>query len=213
MLKCSRFCCILLNFYIKPQPYDTPNDLEPRCILLNFYIKPQPQAGSDRRGPRCILLNFYIKPQPAPSFNTSSWRCILLNFYIKPQPACVQRSGLHCCILLNFYIKPQPPLSTLQNVQSCILLNFYIKPQQSCANYISKLVVSYWISTSNHNMTMRKALRILLYLIEFLHQTTTSGRLSVDSAYFAAVWWFPKSAFRSSAKSIWCLFSYFKEQI
>ena len=33
------------------------------CILLNFYIKPQPAAIDGYRGDGCILLNFYIKPQ------------------------------------------------------------------------------------------------------------------------------------------------------
>ena len=34
-------CCILLNFYIKPQPAIVSQTYEFGCILLNFYIKPQ----------------------------------------------------------------------------------------------------------------------------------------------------------------------------
>ena len=34
-----------------------------RCILLKFYIKPQPHYGQLCRGFRCILSKFYIKPQ------------------------------------------------------------------------------------------------------------------------------------------------------
>lgn len=34
------------------------------CILLNFYLKPQPETFSTTRSSCCILLNFYIKPQP-----------------------------------------------------------------------------------------------------------------------------------------------------
>ena len=34
-------CCILLNFYIKPQPVITKIRSTSSCILLNFYIKPQ----------------------------------------------------------------------------------------------------------------------------------------------------------------------------
>ena len=33
------------------------------CILLKFYIKPQPAGRSTPRGSGCILLKFYIKPQ------------------------------------------------------------------------------------------------------------------------------------------------------
>jgi len=37
------FCsCILLKFYIKPQPKRRTAILRLRCILLKFYIKPQP---------------------------------------------------------------------------------------------------------------------------------------------------------------------------
>ena len=34
---------------------------------------------------------------------------------------------------------------------SCILLNFYIKPQRQISKRLPLCVVSYWISTSNHN--------------------------------------------------------------
>ena len=37
--------------------------LSNRCILLNFYIKPQPLIRTFRSTQSCILLNFYIKPQ------------------------------------------------------------------------------------------------------------------------------------------------------
>ena len=78
------------------------------------------------------------------------------------------------CILLNFYIKPQPKRSFRLPFMCCILLNFYIKPQLSFAFPIVSIVVSYWISTSNHNISERDWQAAQLYLIEFLHQTTTA---------------------------------------
>ena len=39
------------------------------CILLNFYIKPQPFGRSRLALIGCILLNFYIKPQPSQTVN------------------------------------------------------------------------------------------------------------------------------------------------
>ena len=33
------------------------------CILLKFYIKPQPETTIKTIGESCILLKFYIKPQ------------------------------------------------------------------------------------------------------------------------------------------------------
>ena len=79
-----------------------------------------------------------------------------------------------CCILLNFYIKPQLCLYASSGVRCCILLNFYIKPQPRFESYTYRGVVSYWISTSNHNSPASNNGPVLLYLIEFLHQTTTS---------------------------------------
>ena len=55
----------------------------------------------------------------------------------------------------------------------CILFHFYIKPQrQKRANRDWK-VVSYSISTSNHNDSVSESISKVLYLIPFLHQTTT----------------------------------------
>ena len=34
------------------------------CILLKFYIKPQPALVGTSGTTSCILLKFYIKPQP-----------------------------------------------------------------------------------------------------------------------------------------------------
>ena len=55
------------------------------------------------------------------------------------------------CILLNFYIKPQQEIYLCRFGSCCILLNFYIKPQRYANDYGTRKVVSYWISTSNHN--------------------------------------------------------------
>ena len=78
-------CCILLNFYIKPQPNWLGYPTRCGCILLNFYIKPQRSIPSRISESRCILLNFYIKPQLPRIKNRKPNGCILLNFYIKPQ--------------------------------------------------------------------------------------------------------------------------------
>ena len=41
-------------------------------------------------------------------------------------------------------------------IESCILLNFYIKPQLTVKRILNFGVVSYWISTSNHNRVVRR---------------------------------------------------------
>ena len=56
----------------------------------------------------------------------------------------------------------------------CILSKFYIKPQHSLDRFFVFCVVSYRNSTSNHNYYEQALNMKKLYLIEILHQTTTS---------------------------------------
>ncbi len=56
----------------------------------------------------------------------------------------------------------------------CILSKFYIKPQPPIRLYYVDCVVSYRNSTSNHNLPSDYITSTVLYLIEILHQTTTS---------------------------------------
>ena len=110
---------------------------------------------------------------------------------------------LLCCILSKFYIKPQLTHDSLRLERSCILSKFYIKPQQRSLQHNSFCVVSYRNSTSNHNfcsyalccwpvVSYRNStsnhnpsfwLRYYstLYLIEILHQTTTTCTQSEES--------------------------------
>ena len=101
------------------------------------------------------------------------------------------------CILFHFYIKPQPrrnrtsprsvvsySISTSNHNFSLIYKNFALVVSYSIstsnhngADEVTALieVVSYSISTSNHNHHIFVIFIILLYLIPFLHQTTTYG--------------------------------------
>ena len=63
----------------------------------------------------------------------------------------------------------------------CILSKFYIKPQQMAITNCGVGVVSYRNSTSNHNFSAYKANFEKLYLIEILHQTTTTDPAQDDS--------------------------------
>ncbi len=148
----------------------------------------------------CILFHFYIKPQQRSKPLLWVWCCILFHFYIKPQPLPASTPCTSGCILFHFYIKPQLNVpSDLSNL-CCILFHFYIKPQLSLLHYYGRCVVSYSISTSNHNFfaPVKSHERVVsysistsnhngeklgdgtssLYLIPFLHQTTT-GKTSI----------------------------------
>ena len=109
----------------------------------------------------CILLKFYIKPQLSPSWSFFPVCCILLKFYIKPQP--VGQALIVAFTLYLIEILHQTTTSTLFSDlgECCILLKFYIKPQPVLYKYHPLYVVSYWNSTSNHNL-FRSAFRFAL---------------------------------------------------
>ena len=93
-----------------------------------------------------------------------------------------QRVPQKCCILSKFYIKPQR-LSLLSVLATCCILSkFYIKPQLSISDLDFPLVVSYRNSTSNHNSILTLGSVFTLYLIEILHQTTTSGASAIRAS-------------------------------
>ena len=78
------------------------------------------------------------------------------------------------CILSKFYIKPQL-------VSILVIELLVVSYRNSTSNHNSRLhqrwavrVVSYRNSTSNHNISHCRAMSQGLYLIEILHQTTTT---------------------------------------
>ena len=123
---------------------------------------------------RCILFHFYIKPQLRAMFPARISSCILFHFYIKPQHSRLGSYEAKGCILFHFYIKPQPCSVVYFGPPSCILFHFYIKPQHLFQKVFFDNVVSYSISTSNHNFEQGAPSILTLYLIPFLHQTTTA---------------------------------------
>ena len=122
----------------------------------------------------CILSKFYIKPQPAFVFCLRTARCILSKFYIKPQQPFSSTAFCAGCILSKFYIKPQLKIVHRLQPCRCILSKFYIKPQPVEIFDFFRCVVSYRNSTSNHNDRLDRFFLFWLYLIEILHQTTTT---------------------------------------
>ena len=149
------------------------------------------------------LIPFLHQTTTLRCFVRHSVGCILFHFYIKPQRHSVCGNTLVSCILFHFYIKPQRWIMRLAGRKGCILFHFYIKPQLQNAQKPTGQVVSYSISTSNHNCRRRQiaiggvvsysistsnhnswysyCLRIMLYLIPFLHQTTTKNSFTAKA--------------------------------
>ena len=124
----SLFCCILFHFYIKPQHCGHHYD---ESSVVSYSI-----STSNHNAVYCFLslsvlylIPFLHQTTTQQKKNVSRSGCILFHFYIKPQQGTWYHNVFVCCILFHFYIKPQP----------CA------QPKNPCS------VVSYSISTSNHN--------------------------------------------------------------
>ena len=123
----------------------------------------------------CISSVSYIKPQPECFNLVTLVSCISSVSYIKPQRHLYRRRRQPCCISSVSYIKPQRNLTLLMRKLSCISSVSYIKPQRS-VHYIAGIHVVYRpFPTSNHNNAWMLLRTMKLYIVRFLHQTTTNA--------------------------------------
>ena len=122
---------------------------------------------------RCISFRFYIKPQLSIARITPTIRCISFRFYIKPQPAPTASATAnvvsHSVSTSNHNHQPHSRRGRAVVSHSVSTSNHNRRPCRRCWLY----VVSHSVSTSNHNLLLTILVCLKLYLIPFLHQTTT----------------------------------------
>ena len=111
---------------------------------------------------------------------SDSLSCISYYSYIKPQPLSDEDNVIASCISYYSYIKPQ-----LITHDGCYFLVVYHTIPTSNHNPAhhpssSQTVVYHTIPTSNHNSLALGHSFGVLYIILFLHQTTTLSRMSLD---------------------------------
>ena len=80
------------------------------------------------------------------------------------------------CLSSCSYIKPQLGGLGLLNGLCCLSSCSYIKPQLPIYSEYRTKVVYHLVPTSNHNQQMYSVSRNMLFIILFLHQTTTCSR-------------------------------------
>ena len=171
--------CILSKFYIKPQ-------LKPEDEVIRSVVSYRNSTSNHNNSGHCAIANkLYLieilhQTTTCGSARVHTSGCILSKFYIKPQQRVRHRIGHSCCILSKFYIKPQH-FSVSNSV------NYVVSYRNSTSNHNNNfngdqysMVVSYRNSTSNHNPDVEASSSDLLYLIEILHQTTTSALRSLS---------------------------------
>ena len=109
-----------------------------------------------------------------------SWRLFLISILHQTTTARRLMPYHGSCFLFQFYIKPQLAMHGCMAMHGCFLFQFYIKPQRLPGRIVFRWVVSYFNSTSNHNVISEYMLSPSLFLISILHQTTTSDMRFVD---------------------------------
>ena len=77
------------------------------------------------------------------------------------------------CLSSCSYIKPQHPFPDIRPTPSCLSSCSYIKPQLPTFWWAHNFVVYHLVPTSNHNHFTMPLSEIPLFIILFLHQTTT----------------------------------------
>ena len=101
--------------------------------------------------------------------------CILFHFYIKPQHL-HSRFDLINVVSYSISTSNHNPSRTASVSMSVVSYSISTSNHNTCGiSFGNRHVVSYSISTSNHNPNIEKPIKAVLYLIPFLHQTTTSN--------------------------------------
>ena len=123
----------------------------------------------------------YIKPQLVRFGTTFSEHCLSSCSYIKPQLASRGRRPRGGCLSSCSYIKPQHYLLVLYS----LTVVYHLVPTSN-HNHPPKQeqdlkVVYHLVPTSNHNYWLSKSFFLLLFIILFLHQTTTYSRKSTGN--------------------------------
>ena len=163
----------LIPFLHQTTTWTCPKASEIGCILFHFYIKPQlecfPLVG-------CIVVSYSISTSNHnPRIISPALKLLYLIPFLHQTTTLHRRTGQHAgCILFHFYIKPQLLLFLCLSFSCCILFHFYIKPQLMRLVLLILKVVSYSISTSNHNR------RMFLYL----HRSVVSYSISTSNHNF-----------------------------
>ena len=121
------------------------------------------------------------------------------------------------CISYYSYIKPQHAGGWQSWLLGCISYYSYIKPQQPYELSAGRYVVYRTIPTSNHNITFAASSLLKLYIVLFLHQTTTLLLLwhSMSSCISYYSYIKPQLMMQHSRKERCCIsyYSYIKPQL
>ena len=143
------------------------------CFLFCFYIKPQLNALMSKKKKCCFLFCFYIKPQPSVSIG------ILLevvSYFVSTSNHNWDEIHFGANEVVSYFVSTSNH-NLIEELNSAVyVVSYFVSTSNhniASLHIIWPCVVSYFVSTSNHNYTFLLVSPLLLFLILFLHQTTT----------------------------------------
>ena len=118
-----------------------------------------------------------------PTSNHNSARCVIcanvlyiIMFLHQTTTIFFMINGNFLLYIIMFLHQTTTAISAGSSLLGCILSCSYIKPQRLRFLKRLKTVVYYHVPTSNHNFLKLRIITEALYIIMFLHQTTTYSR-------------------------------------
>ena len=148
-----------------------------RCPLYLIEILHQTTTlkGGEVNRLELYLIEILHQTTTSPCWYFRHHRCILLKFYIKPQQRVRHKIG-HSVV--SYWNSTSNHNSNVLLIFSAVVVSYWNSTSNHNSEFVIKSatpVVSYWNSTSNHNIYRYYRFNYRLYLIEILHQTTTSS--------------------------------------
>ena len=142
----------VLSFLHQTTTLPSPSNLNVSCMSCPSYIKPQLNGNTGQAETRCMSCPSYIKPQlKRDTLGKGSVVCLVLP---------TSNHNWQTMVLL---------------VYSVVCLVLPTSNHNSCAfPFHGTMVVCLVLPTSNHNIEARVIAWLALYVLSFLHQTTTS---------------------------------------
>ena len=128
--------------------------------------------------PRCTLYLIVFLHQTTTVVDVKLYwiYCILSSFYIKPQPALVLALA---SMIVSYRLSTSNHNWTWSGHRGHTIVSYRLSTSNhNCLLLLLLMqhIVSYRLSTSNHNPLLERGASYGLYLIVFLHQTTTLYR-------------------------------------
>ena len=189
----------VLSFLHQTTTLPSPSNLNVSCMSCPSYIKPQLNGNTGQAETRCMSCPSYIKPQlKRDTLGKGSVVCLVL-------PTSNHNLLNLCVVCVGLYVLSFLHQTTTCNVRHlrqtrCMSCPSYIKPQLILAFKNIPHVVCLVLPTSNHNFTclFQNLLKVVclvlptsnhnykviidafteLYVLSFLHQTTTLSNLT-----------------------------------